>query len=95
MANPSLDVQYVAHLARLELTPDEQARFGAQLGEVLAYFEQLKQVDVAGIEPLAHAMPLVNVTRSDSVRGSLAHKEALGNAPAPANGLFVVPKIVE
>jgi aspartyl-tRNA(Asn)/glutamyl-tRNA(Gln) amidotransferase subunit C len=95
MANPSMDVQYVAHLARLELTPDEQARFGAQLGEVLAYFEQLKQVDVAGIEPLAHAMPLVNVTRSDRVRGSLAHAEALGNAPAPANGLFVVPKIVE
>ena len=82
MANPLLDVQYVAHLARLDLTPDEQARFGAQLGDVLAYFEQLKQVDVAGIEPLAHAMPLVNVTRHDAVRDSLPHDEALRHAPA-------------
>ena len=95
MANPSMDVAYVAHLARLELTPDEQTRFGAQLGEVLAYFEQLKQVDVTGVEPLAHAMPLANVTRDDAVRESLAHDDALRHAPASANGLFVVPKIVE
>ena len=95
MANPSMDVAYVAHLARLELTPDEQARFAAQLGEVLAYFEHLKQVDVTGVEPLAHAMPLANVTRKDAVRESLAHDDALRHAPASANGLFVVPKIVD
>jgi aspartyl-tRNA(Asn)/glutamyl-tRNA(Gln) amidotransferase subunit C len=90
-----MDVQYVAHLARLELTPEEQARFGAQLGEVLAYFEQLEQVDVTGAEPLAHAIPLANVARSDSVRESLPHEQALHNAPTQANGLFLVPKIVE
>lgn len=95
MAQPAMDVQYVAHLARLELTPEEQARFGSQLGEILAYFEQLKQVDITGVEPLAHAMPLVNVTRPDTVRESLPHDEALRNAPAPAGGLFAVPKIVE
>ena len=90
-----MDVQYVAYLARLDLTPEEQARFGSQLGEILAYFEQLKQVDVTGVEPLAHAMPLVNVTRRDAVGESLPHDDALRNAPAPVGGLFAVPKIVE
>jgi aspartyl-tRNA(Asn)/glutamyl-tRNA(Gln) amidotransferase subunit C len=90
-----MDVRYVAHLARLELTADEQVRFGAQLGDVLAYFEQLEQVNVEGIEPLAHAMPLANVTRPDTVLESLPHDDALRNAPAQANGLFVMPKIVE
>ncbi|MBE7501411.1 MAG: Asp-tRNA(Asn)/Glu-tRNA(Gln) amidotransferase subunit GatC [Verrucomicrobiales bacterium] len=95
MATPHLDVRYVAHLARLELTPEEENRFGAQLAEVLAYFEQLKGVDVSGVEPMAHALPRVNVTRADAVRPSLPHLEALQNAPAQADGLFQVPKIVE
>jgi aspartyl-tRNA(Asn)/glutamyl-tRNA(Gln) amidotransferase subunit C len=95
MATPQLDVRYVAHLARLELTPEEEERFGAQLGEVLEYFEQLKGLDVSGVEPMAHALPRVNVTRADVVSPSLPHVEALRNAPAQANGLFQVPKIVE
>lgn len=95
MATPHLDVRYVAHLARLELTPAEEERFGAQLTEVLTYFEQLKGVDVGGVEPMAHALPRVNVTRVDAVHPSLPHLEALQNAPAQANGLFRVPKIVE
>lgn len=90
-----MDIRYVAHLARLALTPEEEARFGAQLGSVLEYFEKLKQADVSGVEPMAHTMPLVNVTRPDQVQPSLPHAEALRNAPAAANGLFSVPKIVE
>lgn len=90
-----MDIRYVAHLARLALTPEEEARFGAQLGSVLEYFEKLKQADVSGVEPMAHTMPLVNVTRPDQVQPSLPHAEALRNAPAVANGLFSVPKIVE
>jgi len=50
---------------------------------------------VAGVEPTAHAVPLVNITRPDEVRPSLPHDDALRNAPAQANGLFMVPKIVE
>ena len=95
MAAPEIDVKYVAHLARLQLTPDEERKFGAQLGQVLGYVEKLKELDVTGVEPTAHAMPLVNVTRADAVRPSLPHEEALRNAPATANGLFIVPKIVE
>ena len=89
------DVKYVAHLARIALTPDEQEKFGAQLSNILGYIEKLNELDVSGIEPTAHAVPLVNVFRPDEVRPSLPNEEALRNAPAGANGLFMVPKIVE
>ena len=95
MAADDFNVHYVADLARLELTPDEETRFGAQLGQVLGYIEKLRQLDVSHVEPTAHAVPLVNVTRPDETRPSLPHEEALRNAPSQANGLFRVPKIVE
>ena len=91
----NLDVQYVARLARLELTAAEEEKFGAQLSQILGYIEKLNQLDVSAIEPTAHAVPLVNVFRPDEVRPSLPNQEALRNAPASADGLFLVPKIVE
>jgi aspartyl-tRNA(Asn)/glutamyl-tRNA(Gln) amidotransferase subunit C len=90
-----IDVKYVAHLARLSLSPEEEQKISEQLGNILGYIEKLKEVDVSGVEPMAHAFPLVNVTRPDEVRPSLSQEEALRNAPAQANGLFMVPKIVE
>ena len=95
MSAAQFDVKYVAHLARLQLAPDEEKKLGAQLGGILGYIEKLKALDVTGVEPTAHAVPLVNVTRPDEVRPSLPHDDALRNAPAKANGLFMVPKIVE
>ena len=77
------------------MTPAEQEKFGAQLSHILGYIEKLNQLDVAGIAPTAHTVPLVNVARPDEVRPSLTNEEALRNAPAKANGLFLVPKIVE
>jgi len=95
MAQAEIDVKYVAHLARLSLSPEEEQKIGAQLGNILGYIEKLKEVDVSGVEPTAHAFPLVNVSRPDEVRPSLSQEEALRNAPVHANGLFIVPKIVE
>jgi len=95
MAHLEIDIKYVAHLARLALTTEEEKKFGAQLVSVLGYIEKLKEVDVRGVEPTAHAVPLVNVTRPDEVRPSMNSQDALRNAPAQANGLFIVPKIVE
>jgi aspartyl-tRNA(Asn)/glutamyl-tRNA(Gln) amidotransferase subunit C len=95
MAETDFDVKYVAHLARLALTPEEEKKLGAQLGQILAYIEKLKGLDVSQVEPTAHAIPLVNVTRPDEIHCGLSHEEALRNAPATANGLFLVPKIVE
>lgn len=95
MAAAELNVKYVAHLARLSLTPEEEVKFGAQLGHILGYIAKLNELDVSTVEPTAHAVPLVNVTRPDEIRPGLSNEEALRNAPAQANGLFIVPKIVE
>lgn len=95
MSVTEIDVKYVAHLARLQLTPEEEDQFGSQLGHVLEHIAKLNQLDVSHVEPMAHAVPLVNVVRPDEIRPSLPHAEALRNAPASAGGLFTVPKIVE
>ena len=95
MERPEIDVRYVANLARLALTPEEESKMASQLRHVLGYIQKLKEVDVSGVDPTAHPFPLVNITRPDESRPSLPHEEALRNAPASANGLFIVPKIVE
>ena len=95
VAATDFDIKYVAHLARIALTPEEEQHLGPQLARILAHIEKLKELDVNGVEPTAHAVPLVNVMRPDEVRPSLPHEEAMRNAPAQANGLFTVPKIVE
>ena len=95
MAAPNIDIKYVAHLARLSLTPEEEKKLGDQLDGILGYIEKLKELDVTGVEPTAHAVPMVNVSRADEIRPSLPHDDALRNAPKQANGLFIVPKIVE
>ncbi|MBI5775428.1 MAG: Asp-tRNA(Asn)/Glu-tRNA(Gln) amidotransferase subunit GatC [Verrucomicrobia bacterium] len=95
MSAPDFDIKYVARLARLNLTPEEETTLGAQLGHILGYIAKLKEVDVSHVEPTAHAFPIVNVMRPDEIRPSLPHDEAMRNAPAKANGLFIVPKIVE
>jgi aspartyl-tRNA(Asn)/glutamyl-tRNA(Gln) amidotransferase subunit C len=95
MAEAQFDIKYVAHLARISLSPGEEKKLAAQLGNILGYIEKLKELDVTNIEPTAHAVPLLNVTRADEIRPSLPREEALRNAPRQANGLFMVPKIVE
>ena len=95
MSVADLNVKYVAHLARLSLSPAEEQKYGSQLGQVLDYINKLKELDVAGIEPMAHAIPLLNVMRPDEIQPSLPHADALRNAPAQTNGLFMVPRIVE
>jgi aspartyl-tRNA(Asn)/glutamyl-tRNA(Gln) amidotransferase subunit C len=95
MASAEIDVKYVAHLARIALTSDEETKLGAQLGHILGYIEKLRELDVSNVEPTAHAMPLVNVTRADEIRPSLPQDDALRNAPKQAGGLFILPKIVE
>jgi aspartyl-tRNA(Asn)/glutamyl-tRNA(Gln) amidotransferase subunit C len=95
MADNDFDIQYVANLARIALTPDEEAKLGSQLGDILGYVKKLEELDVTGVEPMAHAVPLTNVLRADEVRPSIPQEAALANAPKQANGLFVVPKIVE
>ena len=75
MAAAEIDVKYVAHLARISLSPEEEQKLSAQLGNILGYIEKLKEVDVSGVEPTAHAFPLVNVTRPDEIRPSMSHED--------------------
>ena len=73
-------------------TLNKEKKFGAQLGNILGYIEKLKELDVANVEPTAHATPMVNVMRPDEVRPLLPHNDALRNAPTKANGLFIASK---
>ncbi|MBO61190.1 MAG: Asp-tRNA(Asn)/Glu-tRNA(Gln) amidotransferase GatCAB subunit C [Verrucomicrobiales bacterium] len=95
MSDSEFDIKYVANLARIALTPEEEARLGSQLGDILGYVKKLEELDVSDVEPMAHAVPLDNVLRADEVQPSITNEEAMANAPNKANGLFVVPKIVE
>jgi aspartyl-tRNA(Asn)/glutamyl-tRNA(Gln) amidotransferase subunit C len=90
-----LDVAYVARLARLNLTDGETELFQKQLGDVLKYAEKLREVDVSSVEAAAHALPIFNVFREDAPRDWFTAEQALSNAPRQANGLFIVPKVVE
>jgi aspartyl-tRNA(Asn)/glutamyl-tRNA(Gln) amidotransferase subunit C len=90
-----MDVRYVANLARLDLTDAEARRFQGQLDQIVSYFNDLRGVDVDGVEPMAHAVPIQNVFRDDVPRAGLERDAALSNAPRQSADLFVVPKIVE
>jgi len=92
---PDLNIDHVAKLARLALTAEEKAKFSQQLGDVLHHIEQLGKVDVTGIEPTAHAFPIINVWAEDVARAGLTVEAALRNAPAQRDNMIVVPKVVE
>ncbi len=94
MADPKLDVAYVAKLARLKLSDEEARLFQGQLAHVLEHVDKLREVDVSGVEAAAHAVPLCNVHREDEPRAWFTPEAALENAPRHANGLFIVPKVV-
>jgi aspartyl-tRNA(Asn)/glutamyl-tRNA(Gln) amidotransferase subunit C len=91
----SFDVEYVAELARIQLTPAEIKTFESQLGHVLEHVAKLTEVDVSQVEPMAHSFAIYNVFREDEIRPSLEREAALSNAPHQAQGLFIVTKVVE
>lgn len=88
-------VEHVARLARLRLSDEEKERMSAELTDILAHAEKIQALDLDGIEPTSHSLPLENVMRSDDVRPSLPHADALRNAPAEESGRFRVPRIIE
>lgn len=95
MATEHIDVNYVADLARLELTPEETATFQKQLEDILGYIDQLSELDVEGIEPTAHASPVFDRIREDVARPGLEREAFLNNAPDVAGDQLRVPKVIE
>ncbi len=93
---PEMNIDHVAHLARIELTNAEKEKIASQLKDILAYVEKLNQLDVSHVEPTAHATPLHNVLRPDEAKScGIDREQFLKNAPEHARDLFIVPKIVE
>ena len=89
------EVEHVARLARLHLTDVEIERMRAELEAILAYVDKLSTLDVEGVEPTSHAVPLVNVMRDDTARPSAPLDDMLRNAPDRRNDCFRVPRILE
>lgn len=97
MADQKISIEqarHVAKLSRLALDEAHLQRLTAQLASILQYVDQIGRLDVARVEPLAHALPLHNVLREDEVRPSLPLEKVLMNAPDTDGPYFKVPKIL-
>jgi len=90
-----IDVEYVARLARLNLSVDEVKVLQPQLEKILGYVQKVRELDVSGVEPTAHGIPMQNVMRDDAPVPGISHEAVLKNAPASRDGQFLTPKIVE
>jgi len=91
-----IDIDYVANLARLDLSDAEKQKLGSQLNDILGYFEKLNSVDVEGVEPMAHAHPVTNVWREGDQAGPTYTPEQVTRmAPESRENQVVVPKVVE
>ncbi|MEB3180564.1 MAG: Asp-tRNA(Asn)/Glu-tRNA(Gln) amidotransferase subunit GatC [Nostocaceae cyanobacterium] len=84
----------VAHLARLELSPEEEEKFTAQLGDILDYFEQLSELDTSNVDPTTRAIDVINITREDELQPYPERESILQNAPEQEGEFFKVPKIL-
>ncbi len=88
------DVEHIASLARLSFSQEEKQKLTSELNEILAYMEQLNQIDTTNVEPLSQVIPLSNVFRQDELKPTLTREEALRNAPASTEKFFRVPKVI-
>jgi len=87
-------VEYVANLARIELSEKELSHFTEQLDRILDYVHKLKTLDVRGLEPTSHVLEMKNVYREDNVKKSLLPEEVIKSAPVKEADLFKVQKII-
>jgi aspartyl-tRNA(Asn)/glutamyl-tRNA(Gln) amidotransferase subunit C len=88
------DVRHVAHLARVALSGEEIKKFQEQLEEILEYVDKLKELNLEGVEPTTHVIPIINRMRKDERGECLSTEETLANAPDKRKGLFKVPKVI-
>lgn len=88
------DVRHVAMLARLALTDSEVDAMRDDLNSILGHIDEIQQLDLESVAPMAHAIAVTNVTREDVVVPSLPQSAAIANAPQAEAGAFVIPQIV-
>ena len=89
------EVRHISHLARLNPSDKEVERFSEQLSAILAYVDQLSELDTNDVPPTAHALPIHNVFRADTPHQSLSPDQALTNAPQREGNFFAVPKVLD
>jgi aspartyl-tRNA(Asn)/glutamyl-tRNA(Gln) amidotransferase subunit C len=95
MSLTAQEVQWVAHLARLQLTEAELQIMTRQLSAIVDYVDQLKQVNTDGVEPMAHVLAINNVFRADEPTPSLPVADALANAPERRGDFYSVPAVLD
>jgi aspartyl-tRNA(Asn)/glutamyl-tRNA(Gln) amidotransferase subunit C len=88
-------VEYVAHLARIELQPKELEKLSKEIQGILDFIDKLKKVDIENIAPLSHILPINNILREDTPKEPLPLEKVLKNAPHKQGNFFVVPKVIE
>jgi aspartyl-tRNA(Asn)/glutamyl-tRNA(Gln) amidotransferase subunit C len=95
MAVDAQTVRRIAHLARIAVAEDEVAHLQGELNAILAFVEQLSEVDVSGVEPMTSVTPMKMKQREDVVTDGGIADDIVKNAPATADNFFLVPKVVE
>ena len=91
----SQEVEYVANLARLEITDAEKEKFTSQLNNILLYIDKLNELDTKGVEPMSHAIGVTNAFREDKILSSIGMEQTLANAPDARGEFFRVPKVID
>lgn len=89
------EVEYVAHLARLEIDEAQKDKFTSQLNDILLYIDKLNKLDTKGVEPMTHAIAVTNAFREDIIIDSIGTEKSLANAPDARGEFFRVPKVIE
>jgi len=84
----------VAHLARLELSPEEEGQLSVDIEQILAWIDQLEEVETTNVEPVIHMHRNINAYREDIAHNDLTREEALYNAPQKEDGHFKVVKVI-
>lgn len=88
------EVKKVANLARLEITPEEEANFAIQLSSILDYFAQIEELNTDDVQPMTRAIEVVNITREDKQVTNSERENILNSAPEREDDFFRVPKIM-
>jgi aspartyl-tRNA(Asn)/glutamyl-tRNA(Gln) amidotransferase subunit C len=89
-----IDIEHVAKLARIALTPEELEQYARELGDILEHAERVQAIATSDIPPTSHPLPMTNAFRDDEVRPSLDRDEVLEMAPDPVGEYFRVPRIL-
>ncbi len=89
------DAEHVAKLSLLKFEAKELDKFTRQLEDIIVFVDKLSELNTEGIEPTSSVIPVLNVTREDTVKPSFTQEKALSNAPDKEIGLFKIPRIME